>query len=216
MYTFIYVYICVYMSMCLCTYVYIPVVNIQGCRPAAHVHPCAPPLPRTSKSFSRPRFSNSPLLYDRDGSSKEGCRMQACLHGLPYSTSTSCACRLHWSIIRSFDTHLNSCLHTSCGLSRLLLSTRNEGVHEPKLQNEFRFLMASGYHVTQQTCLLCHTADMSALSRSRHVCWVTQLTYLLCHAADVSAVSRSRHVCWVTQLTYLLCHAADMTSVSRS
>ena len=46
--------------------------------------------------------------------------------------------------------------------------------------------------VTQQTCLLCHTADMSAVTHSRHVCCVTPQTCLLCHMADMSsAVSRS-------------------------
>ena len=66
--------------------------------------------------------------------------------------------------------------------------------------------------VMQQTCLLCHTADMSAVSHSRHVCCVTQQTCLLCHTADMSAVSHSRHVCCVTQQTCLLCHTADMLS----
>ena len=46
--------------------------------------------------------------------------------------------------------------------------------------------------VLEQTCLLCHTADMSAASHSRHVCCVTQQTCLLCHAADMLAVSHSR------------------------
>ena len=44
--------------------------------------------------------------------------------------------------------------------------------------------------VTQQTCLPCRTADMSAVSHSRHVCCVAQQTCLLCHTADMSAVSR--------------------------
>ena len=35
--------------------------------------------------------------------------------------------------------------------------------------------------VTQQTCLPCPTADMSAISHSRHVRFVTQHTCLLCH-----------------------------------
>ena len=45
----------------------------------------------------------------------------------------------------------------------------------------------------QQTCLLCHTADMSAVCHSRHVCCATQQTRLLYHTADMSAVSQ----CWV-------------------
>ena len=61
---------------------------------------------------------------------------------------------------------------------------------------------------TQQTCLLCDTADMSAVSHSRHVCCVKQQTCLLCQAADMSAVSRSRHVCCITRQTCLLCHTA--------
>ena len=65
-------------------------------------------------------------------------------------------------------------------------------------------------------CLLCHTADTSAVSHSSHVCCVTQQTCLLCHTADMSAVSDSRHVCRVTQQTYLLCHTADMSPVSYS
>ena len=67
--------------------------------------------------------------------------------------------------------------------------------------------------VTQQTCLLCHTAEMSAVSHSRDVCCVTQQSCLLCHAADMSAASHSRHVCCVTQQTCLLCHTADMSEV---
>ena len=71
-------------------------------------------------------------------------------------------------------------------------------------------------HVTQQTCLLCHTADKSAASHSRHVCYVTQQTFLLCPTADLFAMSYSRHVCCVTQQTFLLCHTTDMSAVSHS
>ena len=67
--------------------------------------------------------------------------------------------------------------------------------------------------VTQQKCLMCHTADMSAFAHSRHVCRVTQPTCLLSHTADMSVVSHSRHVCCVTQQTCLLCHTADMSAV---
>ena len=80
---------------------------------------------------------------------------------------------------------------------------------------------------TRQTCLLCHTTDVSAVPHSKHVCCVTQQRCLLCrtadmsavshsrhvlrcHAADISSVSRSRHVCCVAQETCLLCHTADM------
>ena len=41
--------------------------------------------------------------------------------------------------------------------------------------------------VTQQTCLLGRTADMSAVSHRRHVCCVTQQTFLLCDTTDMSA-----------------------------
>ena len=61
---------------------------------------------------------------------------------------------------------------------------------------------------TQQTCLLCHTADISAFLRSRHC--------LLCRTADVSAVSHRRHVCCVKQQTCLLCDTADMSAASHS
>ena len=64
------------------------------------------------------------------------------------------------------------------------------------------------FFLTQQTCLLCVTADIAAVPHSRHVCCVTQQTCLLCHTADMSAVSRSRHVCCVTQQTCVLCHTA--------
>ena len=47
--------------------------------------------------------------------------------------------------------------------------------------------------VTQQKCLLCLTADMSAVSHSRHVCSVTH----------------SRHFCSVTQQTCLLCQTSE-------
>ena len=73
-----------------------------------------------------------------------------------------------------------------------------------------------------QACLLCLTADISALTHSRHVCHVTQQTCLLCEIADMSAVSHSRHVCCVTQQTCLLCgkansllcYAGDMSALS--
>ena len=42
--------------------------------------------------------------------------------------------------------------------------------------------------------LLCHTADMPAVSHSRHVWCVTQQTCLLCDTADMSAVRQSRLV----------------------
>ena len=60
--------------------------------------------------------------------------------------------------------------------------------------------------VKQQTCLPCHTADTSAVSHSRHV--------LPCHTADTSAVSHSRHVCCVTLQTRVPCHTAGMVAVS--
>ena len=43
--------------------------------------------------------------------------------------------------------------------------------------------------VKQQTCLLCHTANMFALSHSKYVCCVTQQTRLRCHTSDMSFVS---------------------------
>ena len=53
--------------------------------------------------------------------------------------------------------------------------------------------------VTQQTCLLCRTADMSAVSHSRHVRW-----------------SHSRHVCCAAQHACLLCHTAGTSVTSHS
>ena len=53
--------------------------------------------------------------------------------------------------------------------------------------------------VTLQTCLLCHTADMSAASHRRHIYCVTQQTCLLCRTAEMSAVSRNGHVCCVSR-----------------
>ena len=47
--------------------------------------------------------------------------------------------------------------------------------------------------VSQQTCLLCHTAEISAVSHRRHVCWVTQRTCLLFPTVHMSVVSQSRH-----------------------
>ena len=69
--------------------------------------------------------------------------------------------------------------------------------------------------VTQQTCLLYDTAGMSAVSRSRHVCCVTQPT-CLCDTTDMSAVRHRTHLCCVTQQTCLLCCPTDMSAVSRS
>ena len=55
--------------------------------------------------------------------------------------------------------------------------------------------------VTKQTCLLCQTKDMTAVSQSRHVCLV-------------SVVSYSRHVCCVTHQACLLCQIANMSAMS--
>ena len=55
--------------------------------------------------------------------------------------------------------------------------------------------------LTQQTCLLCDTAEMSAVSYSRHVWCVTQLACLLCHTAALPAASHIRRVCHVTPHT---------------
>ena len=57
------------------------------------------------------------------------------------------------------------------------------------------------YCVTQQTCVLCDTADMSTMSHDRHVCYVTQQTCVLRNTADMSTMSHSRHVCYVTHQT---------------
>ena len=58
----------------------------------------------------------------------------------------------------------------------------------PATQNH---LFASGCPSPRPFPLLCHTADMSAVSHGRHACCVTQQTRLLCHTADMSAVSHS-------------------------
>ena len=54
----------------------------------------------------------------------------------------------------------------------------------------------------RKTMFLCR-------KHGEHVCCVRQQTCLLCHTADVSAVSHSGHVCCVTEQTCLLCHAAE-------
>ena len=41
--------------------------------------------------------------------------------------------------------------------------------------------------VTQQTCVLCHTAAMSTVLHGRHVCCVRQQTFPSCPTADISA-----------------------------
>ena len=69
---------------------------------------------------------------------------------------------------------------------------------------------------THTHSLLCLTADMSAVSYSRHVSSVTQQTCLLCDTADMSFVLRSRHVRCVTQQTCLLSHKADMSGTKGS
>ena len=71
--------------------------------------------------------------------------------------------------------------------------------------------------VSQQTCLLCHTADMSDVS-------LIVQTRLLVHTADMSGGSRSRHVCGVVQQNVccvarqinLPCDTADMPAVWRN
>ena len=76
--------------------------------------------------------------------------------------------------------------------------------------------------VIHQTCLLCHTAEMSAVSdttdrsavsHSRHFFRLKQQTHPLRDTTDMSAVRHSRHVCCVTQQTCLLCRTADMSVV---
>ena len=67
--------------------------------------------------------------------------------------------------------------------------------------------------LTLQTCLLCGTAGVSAVSRSRLVCHVTQQTCLLCDTADTCAAWRSRHFFCVNQQTCLLCDTADVSAV---
>ena len=80
----------------------------------------------------------------------------------------------------------------------------------------------SACRVTQQTSVLCHAADMSAVSSIRHVCGCdTQQTGLVPQTADkaamprgrMSAVSRSRNVCCATRQKRLPCHTADMSAV---
>ena len=57
--------------------------------------------------------------------------------------------------------------------------------------------VGQAFCLTQQACLLCHTAVM-------HAAWDT---------AERSAVSGSRQVCCVAQQIRLLCHTADMSAV---
>ena len=57
--------------------------------------------------------------------------------------------------------------------------------------------------VPSHTCVLSHTADMSAVWHSRHVRCVTQQSCLLCDTADMSAMSHSRQVCCVRKQTCL-------------
>ena len=67
-------------------------------------------------------------------------------------------------------------------------------------------------HKAENVCCVTQSA-LSAVSHSRRVRGVTQQqTCLPCHTADMSAVKHSRHVCYVT----LLCGTADMSSVSQS
>ena len=68
------------------------------------------------------------------------------------------------------------------------------------------FAKARKQIITSYSFQLCDTADRSALWYSKHVCCVIQQTCLLCHTADMSAVRHSR----VTQQTCLLCDRADM------
>ena len=85
--------------------------------------------------------------------------------------------------------------------TRVLCHRWREGLppHPPATQNHS---VASGVWGVG----LCHRADMSAVSHhNRHVCCVTQQTCLLNHTADKSAVSHSRHGCCVARQTCLPC-----------
>ena len=78
--------------------------------------------------------------------------------------------------------------------------------------------------VTQQSlfvalrwCLLCHTANVSGVPHSRHVCCVTWQTWRLCHSANMSDVSQADlSALSYTQQTCLLFRAANMFAVSRT
>ena len=70
--------------------------------------------------------------------------------------------------------------------------------------------IAAGIH---SHSLLCHTAGISAVAYSRHVCCVAQQTRLLCDTADMSAAPHSRRVCFVAQQACLLRQAADTSAV---
>ena len=57
------------------------------------------------------------------------------------------------------------------------------------------------FHTANMTAV----SHSTAVSHNSHVCCFTQQTGLLCHTADMPAVWRhSRHVCCVTQQTFLL------------
>ena len=76
------------------------------------------------------------------------------------------------------------------GRNKQILTNNNSWdlfvTHHPATQNHGLVSQAGGRHVcfvTQQTCLLCDIADM------------------LCHTADMSALSHGGHVSCVTQQT---------------
>ena len=93
--------------------------------------------------------------------------------------------------------------------------------------------------LAQQTCLLRHTADMSAAQQSgqsfcvtqktclpcdtAHICCVSQQACLLWDTADMSSMqhqtlfvaSHSRHVCCVTQQTRRLLHSRHVCCVTQ-
>ena len=73
----------------------------------------------------------------------------------------------------------------------------------PKKSIYFFWWVTCVIQQTCLTCLVCDTADMSAVSDNRHVCGVTQQTCLLCDTADMSPVSDNRRVCGVAQQTCL-------------
>ena len=75
-----------------------------------------------------------------------------------------------------------------------------------------RWVSGESASVTQQTCLLCQTADISAVLHSRHVCvcCVTRQICQLRHTADTCVVSHSRHGCCGPRQTCVPCYTGNL------
>ena len=116
---------------------------------------------------------------------QRGACMHACMHACMRGGNTCLGKAKHNMLNSESDGGRNQIIHDQGRPEHVILGC-SMLFAEARMKSEY-FLKGCS-RVTQQTSLLCHTADMSAVSHSRHVGCVTQQTCLPCHTTDMSAV----------------------------